>query len=396
MTLKEEIFSLKNEVIELRRDFHMHPELGFDLPRTSKKVSDYLKSLGLEVQEGIGKSGVVGLLEGKKDGETIMLRADMDALPIEEKNSIPYKSKIKGKMHACGHDGHTAMLLVAAKILSSHKDEINGNVKFVFEPSEEKNPGGAILMIEDGVMENPHVDRAYGLHLGNMYPAGTIGICAGNFSAEPDQFGLRIKGKGGHGGYPHLSIDPIIIASEIVLGLQTIVSREMDPLDPVVITVGKIQSGDVFNVIPEYAEITGTVRTLNRETAMVVAEKIKRVSQNIGAAFRGEVEMIDYIFGYPPVVNDPIETELIKNIAKAVIGEDNIIEITPSMVGEDMSYFLEKAPGAFYWLGSQNVEKGLDRPHHSPDFNFDEDVLTMGVEMHVRTSLCTACGKSPG
>lgn len=387
MTVKNEISLLKNEVIELRRDFHMYPEIGFDLPETSRKVSDYLRKIGLKVQNKVGKSGVVGFLEGKNDGKTIMLRADMDALPIEEKNNIPYKSKIKGKMHACGHDGHTAMLLVAAKILSAHKDEIKGNIKFAFEPSEEKHPGGAIAMIEDGVMENPHVEKAYGLHLGNMYPAGTIGICPGVFSAEPDLFALRIKGKGGHGAYPHLSIDPIIIASEIVLGLQTIVSREMDPLDPVVISIGKIQSGDAFNIIPEYAEIIGTIRTFKRETAVIIAEKIKRISQNIGAAFRGEVEMSDYIFGYPPVVNNPIETDLIKDIAKTVIGKDKIIEIAPSMVGEDMSYFLEKAPGAFYWLGSQNVTKGLDKPHHSPYFNFDEDVLTIGVEMHVRTVL---------
>ena len=384
--IKSEIASLKDEVINLRRDFHMHPELGFKEVRTAQIVENYLKALGLDVKTGVAKTGVVGLLKGKEKGKTILLRADMDALPIEEMNDIPYKSINKGVMHACGHDGHTAMLLVAAKVLSHHRDEIKGNIKFVFQPSEEKDPGGAIKMIEEGVMDNPSVDKAYGLHLGNMIPVGIIGIKPGIFTAEADEFSLKITGKGGHGAYPHLSIDPVVISSHIVLALQTIASREIDPINPIVVTIGKIHSGDVFNVIPESAELLGTVRTLSKDIAKTIPEKIERISKNIAKAFRGNAEL-DYQFGYPPLINDSDETKFVKSIAERVVGKEKVIDVPTSMGGEDMAYFLEKVPGAFYWLGSQNKAKGLDKPHHSAYFNFDEDALPIGVEMHTRIAL---------
>jgi amidohydrolase len=386
MDIKKEVAELKEEVIKLRRDFHMHPELGFQEKRTSQIVENYLKDLGLEVKARIAKTGVVGLLRGKENGSTILLRADMDALPIEEKNDVPYKSVNKGIMHACGHDGHTAMLLVAAKVLSRHKDEIKGNVKFVFQPSEEKDPGGAIKMIEEGVMENPHVKKAFGLHLGNMIPAGIIGIKEGVLTAEADRFKIKITGKGGHGAYPHTSVDPVVIASHTVLGLQQIVSRETDPVQPIVVTIGKIHSGDVFNVIPENAELLGTVRTLDKNVAKSVPERIERISKHIAEAYRGKAEL-EYHFGYPPLINSKEETQYVINIAKQVVGEKRIITVPVSMGGEDMAYFLEKAKGAFYWLGSMNKEKGLDKPHHSAYFDFDEDVLPIGVEMHVRIAL---------
>ncbi len=386
MNVKEEVMNLKEEMISLRRDFHKHPELGFNEKRTAGIVENYLKDCGLEVKSGIAKTGVMGLLRGKENGETILLRADMDALPIEELNNVPYKSINRGIMHACGHDGHTAMLLAAAKVLSHHKEEIKGNIKFVFQPSEEKTPGGAIKMIEEGVMENPHVGKAFGLHLGNMIPAGIIALKEGVMTAEADSFKIEIKGKGGHGAYPHTSIDPVVIASQIVMALQTIVSREIDPINPIVITVGKIHSGDVFNVIPENAELLGTVRTLDKNLAKTIPERIKRISENIANAFRGEAKS-EYIFGYPPLINSKEETEYVISVAKKVVGEKRVVKSPVSMGGEDMSYFLEKAKGAFFWLGSMNKEKGLDKPHHSAYFDFDEDIMPIGTEMHVRIAL---------
>ncbi len=386
MDIKEEVLSLKDELVSLRRDFHKHPELGFNEKRTAGIVENYLKDCGLEVKSGVAKTGVVGLLKGKEGGQTVLLRADMDALPIEELNNVPYKSVNKGIMHACGHDGHTAMLLVAAKVLSRHRDEIKGNVKFVFQPSEEKDPGGAIKMIEEGVMENPHVDKAFGLHLGNMIPAGIIGIKEGVMTAEADRFKIEIKGKGGHGAYPHTSVDPVVIASQIVMSLQTIVSREINPINPIVITVGKIHSGDVFNVIPESAELLGTVRTLDKNLAKTIPEKIERIAKNTAAAFRGEAKT-EYAFGYPPLINSKEETQYVISVAQSVVGEKRVIKTPVSMGGEDMAYFLEKAKGAFFWLGSMNKEKGLDKPHHSAYFDFDEDVMPIGVEMHVKIAL---------
>ncbi len=386
MDIKEEVLSLKDELVSLRRDFHKHPELGFNEKRTAGIVENYLKDCGLEVKSGVAKTGVVGLLKGKEGGQTVLLRADMDALPIEELNNVPYKSVNKGIMHACGHDGHTAMLLVAAKVLSRHRDEIKGNVKFVFQPSEEKDPGGAIKMIEEGVMENPHVDKAFGLHLGNMIPAGIIGIKEGVMTAEADRFKIEIKGKGGHGAYPHTSVDPVVIASQIVMSLQTIVSREINPINPIVITVGKIHSGDVFNVIPESAELLGTVRTLDKNLAKTIPEKIERIAKNTAAAFRGEAKT-EYAFGYPPLINSKEETQYVISVARSVVGEKRVVKTPVSMGGEDMAYFLEKAKGAFFWLGSMNKEKGLDKPHHSAYFDFDEDVMPIGVEMHVKIAL---------
>ncbi len=386
MNIKDEVKELKDEVVRLRRDFHMHPELAFEEERTSQIVENYLKELNLEVKTHIAKTGVVGLLRGKDEGPTILLRADMDALPIEELNDIPYRSVNKGVMHACGHDGHTAMLLVAAKVLSHHREEIKGNVKFVFQPSEEKDPGGAIKMIEEGVMENPHVDKAFGLHLGNMIPVGIIGIKEGVLTAEADRFKIKIIGKGGHGAYPHTSVDPVIVASHTVLALQQIVSRETDPVQPIVLTVGKIHSGDAFNVIPETAELLGTVRTLDKNIARSVPEKMERIAKYIAEAYRGKAKL-EYHFGYPPLVNSKEETQYVIEIAKQVVGEKRVVTVPVSMGGEDMAYFLEKAKGAFYWLGSMNKEKGLDKPHHSAYFDFDEDALPIGVEMHTRIAL---------
>jgi len=384
--LKEEIALLKDEVISIRRELHMYPELGFQEFKTSSLVENYLNELGIEVKTNVAKTGVVGVLYGREASKTALLRADMDALPIEELNEVPYKSRNPGIMHACGHDGHVAMLLVAAKVLIRHRDELSGNVKFVFQPSEEKSPGGAIKMIEEGVLENPHVDYAFGIHLGNMFEKGTIALRKGVFMAEADSFKIVISGIGGHGAYPHASVDPILIASNVVLALQTIVSREINPIDPVVVTVGKINSGDVSNVIPEKAELLGTVRTLNKNISKDMPFKIERIVKSIAEAYRGNAEL-EYDFGYPPLVNHAEESEFVKRVGELIVGKDKILEAPISMGGEDMAYFLEKVPGAFFWLGSMNKEKGFDKLFHSQYFDFDENVLPIGVEFHTRIAI---------
>lgn len=384
--LKEEIALLKDEVISIRRELHMYPELGFQEFKTSSLVENYLNELGIEVKTNVAKTGVVGVLYGREASKTALLRADMDALPIEELNEVPYKSRNPGIMHACGHDGHVAMLLVAAKVLSRHRDELSGNVKFIFQPSEEKSPGGAIKMIEEGVLENPHVDYAFGIHLGNMFEKGTIALRKGVFMAEADSFKIVISGIGGHGAYPHASVDPILIASNVVLALQTIVSREINPIDPVVVTVGKINSGDVSNVIPEKAELLGTVRTLNKNISKDMPFKIERIVKSIAEAYRGNAEL-EYDFGYPPLVNHAEESEFVKRVGELIVGKDKILEAPISMGGEDMAYFLEKVPGAFFWLGSMNKEKGFDKLFHSQYFDFDENVLPIGVEFHTRIAI---------
>jgi amidohydrolase len=383
--LKEEIKNLSDEVISIRREIHEYPELAFQEFKTSSLIKDYLDLLNIEVSN-IAGTGVVATLHGTGSSKTVLLRADMDALPMEELNEVPYKSKNPGVMHACGHDGHVAMLLVAAKVLARHRDELRGNVKFVFQPSEEKPPGGAIKMINEGVLENPHVDYAFALHLANMYRERTIALREGIFYAEADTFKIVVQGTGGHGAYPHNTVDPIIITSNIVLALQAIVSREINPIDPAVVSVCKINSGTTFNVIPENAEMLGTVRTLDKKIAQKMPDRIERIAKNISGAYGGNAEL-EYIFGYPPVVNSAKESEFVKEIARSIIGEENIIEAPISMGGEDMAYFLERVPGVIFWLGSMNKEKGFDKLFHTQNFDFDESVLPVGVEFHTRIAL---------
>lgn len=380
------IESLKDEVIFLRREIHMFPETAFEEYRTSDLVFGYLKNLALSSVRKVNKTGVVADLLVDNPKGTVLLRADMDALPIQEEVEAPYRSKIDGKMHACGHDAHTAMLLVAAKVLSEIKDELDYNVKFVFQPSEEHAPGGAIGMIEEGVLENPKVDFAFATHVDGFSKAGIISTKSGVMTAEADSFKITILGYGGHGAYPHKAVDPILIASHIVIALQSIVSREVDPLEPAVVSIGKITSGDVFNVIPERGELFGTVRTLKREVAEFISSRITDISMHIANSLRGKV-VVDYNFGYLPLCNNELTTDYIKKIGELIVGKEHVQESPISMGGEDMSYFLQKVPGTFYWLGVLNKEKGIIHPNHSPKFDIDEDVLPIGVKMHVYTVL---------
>jgi len=385
MTIRGEVVDLKDELVALRRDFHMHPELGFQEVRTSKIVGDYLESLGLEVKRGVGGTGVVGLLRDKGKGKTVMLRADMDALPVHELNDVSYKSQSDGVMHACGHDGHTAMLLIAAKILVKHKDEIKGNIKFVFQPCEETMPGGAKAMIDDGVLENPHVNAAFGIHLTSSVPTGRIGIREGAMMAAGDKFVVDVMGKGGHGAKPHLTVDPIVISSYVIQALQTIVSREVNPIEAIVLTIGEIEGGTAFNVIPSDVRFTGTVRTFNESLHKEIPTRMERIIKGVCQAFRAQYKL-DYQAGVPALVNDSAKAKLVKSIAEKVVGKEHIVDYQ-TMGYDDVSYFLQEVPGAYYVIGSGNKDRGTDYPHHNPRFNIDEDSLPIGAEMHIRVAL---------
>jgi len=370
---------LGSEFINFRRDFHRHPELGFQEARTAKIVTDYLTSLGIEAHPVAG-TGVVGLLRGREGGKTIAVRADMDALTITEQTGKEYASAIPGVMHACGHDGHTAILMGVAKLLSENKD-FTGNVKFLFQPAEE-GPGGAKPMVEAGVLENPTVDAAVGLHLGTIkYTVGQIAVRDGAVCAAPDTIEIKLKGKGGHGAHPHNSVDAIIAAGHIITTLQSIVSREIDPLASAVITIGTIHGGYRENIIADEVIMRGTVRTLDAEVRKTMPERIERIISGICKSLRCEFELI-YEHGYPVLRNDSAMTHHVRHVAAQVLGADNVFEAPhPSMGGEDFSYFAEKVPACFFSLGAMNAAKQCDYPGHHPKFDFDEDAIPVGMAL---------------
>lgn len=386
MEIKKQIEQLQEELIALRRDFHMHPELGFQEFRTSEIIARYLQECGIEVQTNVAQTGVVGLLRGGKPGRTVMLRADMDALPVQEENDVPYKSVELGKMHACGHDGHVAMLLVAAKILASHKDEMKGNVKFVFQPNEED--AGALQMIEEGVMENPHVDAVFGVHLWSPLPGGQIAVSDGAIMAGQYNFRLVVKGKGGHSGSPHASIDPIITAANIIQTVQLIQTREIDVLKPTLIIFGKISGGSAPNIIPDKVEMLGSMRTLydsSDELEEQPRRRFERIVANICEAYRNSYEL-EFMPSSSTLINDSALIGMVKDVAGQIVKPENITSYV-CMAGEDFAEFSHEVPGVFSFIGIGNQEKGTTYPHHHPRFNLDEEMLSVGVEMHVKTAL---------
>jgi amidohydrolase len=383
MNIKNEIEKLEPELIELRRDFHKHPELGFQEIRTSGIVEKYLKECGLEIKTKIAHTGVAGLLRGQHPGRTVLLRADMDALPIQEENDLPYASVEDGRMHACGHDGHTAMLLVAAKILARHKDEIEGNIKFVFQPNEED--AGAKEMVDAGILEDPHVDASLGLHLWSQIEVGKIGISPGPIMASSDYFKLVIRGKGGHGGAPHTSVDPVICAANVIQTAQTIQTREMDAIKPTVITFCKIQCGSSPIIIPDKVVLEGSIRCLH-DGAGEAKERFSRIVEYICHAHRTSFEL-EFKCGNILLNNHQGMTEFVSSLAEQVVGPERLDRNIKLMVGEDFAEFNKDIPGAFYFIGTGNQEKDTCFQHHHPRFNIDEDSLLIGVEMHVRTAL---------
>ncbi|CAN5810731.1 M20 family metallopeptidase [soil metagenome] len=380
MEFRKDVEEILPGVVADRRHLHEHPELAFEEYETSKFVSERLASLGVEdLKTGVGGTGVTGLIHGGKgDGKVVMVRADMDALPILEENDVAYKSTKPGVMHACGHDAHTAMLLGLTRLLMDVRSEFAGTVKVLFQPAEEVPPGGAIGMIEDGALENPRVDAVLGLHVSSETQAGKIGMRSGSGSASSDRFRITVKGKGGHAASPHEAVDPVVIGSQIVLAFQTLVSRETNPIDSAVVSTTAFIAGEAFNVIPDTAELRGTVRTLDQDVREHLEKRLTEIATGIGKAGGAEV-VVDFIRGYPGIVNDPEMTDLVRNAAIASVGEDNVIESPISMGGEDFSYFSLERPGCFFNVGTRNEERGIVWGHHHPRFDVEEEGMSAGI-----------------
>ena len=384
--LKSDIDELVPDMIATRRDLHEHPELAFEEVRTSGIVAGRLRALGLEVRTGVAKTGVVGTLKGGKPGaKTLAIRADMDALPIHELNEIDYRSTVDGKMHACGHDGHTSILLAVADILSKRREELAGNVKFVFQPAEEVI-GGAEPMVKEGALEG--VDNIIGLHLFSSYPMGRVGVRSGPTFASADKFVLKIQGKGGHAAMPEAAVDPIVVAAYIITALQTLISRETSPFSPAVITIGKIEAGSAFNIIPEVAELQGTMRAYSTEHREKLIRRISELARSIAAAMNASCEA-SFFDGCPPCVNDPAMTERVRQAAEATVGASSVDTGSEVMTtgSDDMGYFLQTVPGCYFIVGAANPEKGAKYPHHHPRFNVDEDAMPIAAEVLARTAL---------
>ncbi len=386
--LKAEIDERVPDLVAMRRDLHEHPELAFEEVRTSNIVAQRLRALGLEVQTSIAKTGVVGLLRGdvsSPDVKTLAIRADMDALPIHELNEIDYRSTVDGKMHACGHDGHTSILLTVADILSKRRTELNGNVKFVFQPAEEVI-GGAEPMISEGALEG--VDNIIGLHLISNYPLGRIGVRSGTVFASADRLEMTVHGKGGHAASPHDTVDPIVIAAYVTTTLQTLISRETSPFSPAVITIASIHAGSAFNIIPEKAVIQGTMRAFSNEHREYLLRRIQEVAQGVATAMGGSCTL-NWIDGCPPCLNDPAMTEVVHKAAVATVGAQEVDDSEDVMTtgSDDMACFLNAVPGCYFIVGAHNEAKEAKYPHHHPRFNIDEDALPIAVEVLTRATL---------
>jgi len=378
--LLQDARSIGTELTTLRRTIHMHPELGMEEFETQRLVLNYLGELGVEARP-VAKTGVLGILRGTApgadQGPVIACRADMDALPMQEANEHEYKSRIDGKMHSCGHDAHTAMLLGTVKLLAGRRERLPGTVKFFFQPAEE-GPGGAEPMIEEGVMQDPQVQAVIGAHVQSGLETGTIGVTDGYSSASADAVRIKIIGRGGHGAHPHGSIDAITVAAHVITALQTIVSRETNPLDSVVITVGTIHGGFRANIIAPEVELTATVRSMKEQTREELPDRIERIVAGVCQSMNAKYEF-EYHFGYGPLYNDARVVKLVSEAAADIVGEDNLVSVEPSMGAEDFSYFAREAPGAFFRVGVRNEAKDTIYPGHHPKFDIDEDALPIGT-----------------
>jgi amidohydrolase len=370
----------------MRRDFHMHPELGFQEIRTAGIVARELQSIGLEVTTGVGKTGVVALIEGSRPGPTLLLRADMDALPIVEQTGTEYASQNNGVMHACGHDGHTAILLTVAKMLHSSRDRFPGTIKLVFQPAEE-GQGGAESMIADGVFDNPKVDVTFGLHLWNERPVGWLGIAEGSTMAGAELFTIKITGKGGHGAMPHGAIDPVLTGAHIVTALQSVVSRNVAPLESAVVSVTQFHGGDAFNVIPQTVELGGTIRTFKLDVRGNVLKRVEEITVQTADAFGCKAEFANTRLT-PAVINDSRMIKIVQEAAGKVLPELTVDTSAPVTMGsEDFAYMMEKVPGCFVFVGSANAEKGLNYSHHHPKFDVDERALVDAAALMAQSAM---------
>jgi amidohydrolase len=357
---------------EWRRYLHQYPELSYMESETASFVADRLRAWGIEPSMNVGGHGVAADIEGGRPGPTVALRADMDALPIQDEKTCEYRSRIDGVMHACGHDGHTSTLLGIARTLQEHRGELPGRVRLIFQPAEEISPGGAQPMIEAGVLEG--VDVIYGVHLWTPLPVGTFASRSGPFMAAADEFNIKIAGKGGHGGLPHETIDSVVIASHLVVNVQSIISRNVNPVEPAVISVGSIHAGKGFNVIAESAVLNGTVRSFSEDVRSQLHRRLSEVAEQTAAMF-GATAVVETKWGYPVVANHPAEAERFFNVARRLFEPENVIESPPIMAGEDFAYYLRRVPGVFMFVGAGNAEQGIVHPHHHPRFDIDENAM---------------------
>ena len=372
----------KDHILKMRREFHRYPEKSWEEYRTSRRIKEELSEIGIDYKE-YAETGVVGIIDGNGKGATVALRADIDALEVEEKNEVEYKSQNEGIMHACGHDGHTAILLGTARALHEMKDEFSGKVKLIFQPAEEKVQG-AIEMVEAGVIDD--VDGIMGIHLWNGIPTGKINVQPGPRMASSDSVKIDFYGKGGHGSLPQQTVDPIVMASSFIMESQAILSRESDPLDPVVFTLGQVKSGTRFNIIPEKAHLEGTLRCFNQETRENSIAAIERYAQKIASSYRGRVE-VDIKKGTPPTINEESCTEIGKNTAEGIVGPDNLVQMKKTTGSEDMAYYLQKVPGLIAFVGAGFAEDDKNFPHHHPKFDLNEDSLNIGLNLYVKFAL---------
>ena len=374
---KAEALAMKEQLVAWRRDFHRHPELGFQEVRTAGVVAQHLSGLGLEVQTGIGQTGVVGLLDGEGPGPVVMLRFDMDALPIQELNETDYVSQNAGVMHACGHDAHTAIGMGIAQVLTKHRRQFNGTIKFVFQPAEE-GCGGALSMIGAGALDGPRPHVALGLHVWNEKSIGQAEVGSGAVMAAAGIFKISVQGRGGHGAQPHTAVDAVLVGSAIVNALQTIVARNVAPRETAVVTVGSFHAGNAFNVIADTADLTGTLRSFNDETHALLMRRIREVAE-VTAQALGATAAVDIKPIAPATVNEAGVAAAVRSIASGVLGADHVSADQFTMGSEDMSEFLTRVPGCYFFLGSRNDAKGFNAPHHNPRFDIDEDVMPLGV-----------------
>lgn len=373
-----------DEIVSIRRYLHEYPELSFEEVKTAEYIATYHEKLGHEIRTGVGGNGVVAYLKGDRPGPTVALRADFDALPILEQTDVPFKSKNDGVMHACGHDGHTATLLGLAKVLNGMKAELEGTVVFIHQHAEELPPGGAISMIEDGCLDG--VDVIFGTHLQAQMPVGEIGYRVGAIQAAPDRFDIKIQGRGGHGAYPHQTIDSIVVGGQLINNLQQIVSRKVDPLDSAVVSVTSFEAKNPYNVIADYAEMIGTVRTFKEETRNFIEKEMERVVRGTCDVNGADYEFT-YTRGYPTLINHKEETEFVAKMAEDVPGVNKVAETEPVMGGEDYAYYLQHVKGTFFFTGAENPDWKDSYPHHHPKFDIDERALLIAAKILGKATL---------
>jgi amidohydrolase len=375
----QEAQSLFEHTRRMRRDFHMHPELGYQEVRTAGIVARELSELGMEVTTGIAKTGVVGILEGRQPGPVVLLRFDMDALPITEQTGAEYASQNTGVMHACGHDGHTAVGLTVARLLHAHAAELAGTVKLVFQPAEE-GLRGAELMVNEGVLENPRPDLSLAMHVWNDKPFGWLGVASGPVMAAAEIFKVTLTGKGGHGAMPHQTVDPVVAAAQVITALQSIPARNISPLKTAVISVTMLRAGEAFNIIPMTAELTGTIRTFEPEVRQVVLERFNQVVEGVSQAMGCQAE-IQVTSITPAVINNPHISQRVQAVAQRLLPDTPVVTDYATMGSEDMAFMMRDLPGCFIFVGSANLQRGFDAPHHHPRFDIDEQALTRGAAL---------------